>query len=120
MQGLEKILNRERMSVLEREGQDRMLAEGIFTEWRDRYVANLCGYIRLCRQAKEDKLAVPDPYRSPQWCNAAVHILTHADLEIQDYFLRALPVRKDVIVAAVLSDGGITRLDGMFVELPES
>lgn len=118
MQALGKLLYREHIASLKAEAFQRELAEAVFTEWRDLYIANLCAYIRTYREIRERGLSVPEPYRSPAWCSAAVHLLTIADLDIQDYFLRADPDLKDKLVAAVLADGGITRLDGFFAELP--
>ncbi len=97
---------------------DRQFAEAVFTEWRDRYVANLCGYIRTYNSAELVGIKLPAPYRSKEWCNAAIHLLTIPELSIQDRFLRAHPKVKDAMVAAVIADGGVENLDGSFVELP--
>lgn len=115
---LEQLLNRRMWADLHREAEERELGEAIFTEWRDRYVANLLGYMRTYRECKELGLNVGAPYRSIAWCNAAVQLMVIADLDVQDYFLRAAPAEKDRLVAAVLADGYVMRMDGFIAELP--
>ena len=118
MNAVAKFFAREQTCQWAEEARAREFATCLFTEWRDRYVANLCGYIRVYGQARLLGITLPAAYRSPAWCNAAVHILTVADLGVQDFFLRAAPAVKDRLVEAVLDDGGIENLNGFFEELP--
>lgn len=118
MSALEKIIRRQQTREEIEEGLDREIAEGVFKEWRDRYVAYLCAYIRTYAKAKEIGTPLPEPMHTPEWCNAAVHILTVAERGVQDRFLRSNLKHKSQMVQAVLDDGGVTDFNGRFVELP--
>lgn len=118
MSKVQQVLHAEFMAGLQEESIMREVGRGIFEDWRDRYAAYLCQYIRLYASARRGKAQVPEAEWSMAWCNAAVHLLTVGDELLQDFFLRADPRMKDRLVAAVLQDGGITNLAGFFVELP--
>lgn len=118
MTKLEKYLNPDLIGELKREAFNRAVAEGVFTEWRDTYVTNLLGYIRLYAAAQRRGVKLPPPYRSASWCNAAVLLLTAAPVDVQDHFLWAKIVERDGIVDCVLADGGVVDINGFFVELP--
>lgn len=115
---LQGLLRREFEAGLHEEGLRRQLADGVFTEWRDRYVSYLAEYIRLIAEAKRNGTVVPRGEPTPEWANAAIHWLTIPDLAMQDYFLRADPELKNRLVCAVLADGGMENSTGFFVELP--
>lgn len=118
MSALRKLIQRESNRELAIEGEQRQFADSLFTDWRDRYVAQLCRYIRLHDAVV--KVGRSEIMQGPPraWCNAAVHLLTHGDLEIQDRFMRADQKLKDAMVQAVIDDDGIADLNGRFVELP--
>ena len=118
MSSLGKILHREFVLEMIQEDEDRELGRQIFTEWRDRYVASLCAYLRLYIDADFYDVRLPEPYRDLDWCNAAVSILTIAPEDLQDYFLRSNDTIKNKLIAAVIADGGLTDLSGHFHEVP--
>ena len=115
---VKKLIHRKYVEALKAEWIERKFGYGLFTDWRNKYIADLCRHIRLCWEAKNAGLKISEVYPSPEWCNAAVLILTHADPETQDYFLRSDLDAKDEFVEAVLQDRGIERFDGFFVQLP--
>lgn len=117
MHALQKLLHRKTIEAMKEEGREREFGQALFTDWRDRYIALLCNHIRLSREAKGLGLT-EIPFPTIDWCNAAVHLLTHGELELQDYFLRASMEEKSELVRAVIQDQGIEQLDGFFVELP--
>lgn len=96
----------------------RTAAEWVFREWRNRYVAQLCAYIRTYTKAAEIGTELPTPLHSLEWCNAAVSILTVAPVDVQDAFLRSKMPVKNRMVAAVIEDGYVADLDGRMIELP--
>ena len=100
------------------EGRARKVVKEVFVEWRDRYVAELCAYLRLYTQAQLLGVTLQKPYRNREWCNAAVSMLTVSPEEVQDRFLRAPEAAKDVMVQAVIDDDGLTDLNGHFRQLP--
>jgi hypothetical protein len=112
------------MASLAELGRDRQFAEGVFREWRDRYVATLCAWMRLHIEIEERNKSFPDHDAitagepSRDWCNAAVHLLTVPGRDIQDEFLRADEATKSELVQAVLDDGGCENEFGHFVSLP--
>ncbi len=114
----EKHFYREQRTQMAKMAVARELGEAIFTEWRDTYMAKLLNYIRTYRICQERGLTVHRKPPTPEWCNAAIHILSVSDVEIQDYFLRADPDLKDKLVQAVIDDDGINRNDGYFAPLP--
>lgn len=118
MKNLEMLLAREEWKEIKAEGEARELGVQIFKEWKNRYSSALCAYMRLWDQASAigAKFVMKGPSRS--WCNAAVLILDSAEIEAQDRFLRGNTAMQGAMVEAVLSDGGIARLDGFFMELP--
>lgn len=117
MSELLQIIRREQVRELAEYAKTKAFAEAVFRDWRNLYVAKLCAYIRLQDTAARRKVKLP-VFRNRAWCNAAVHILTVADIEIQDRFLRATQGMKDRMVNAVLKDGGVFDLSESFVELP--
>lgn len=118
MSNLSALLHRELHRNLREEGFRRVLAEGVFTEWRDNLVSTYAKLIRTVREAKVAGYHVTQLEHGVDWCNAAIHWLTVPDVAMQDYFLRADPELKNKLVAAVLEDGGMETSTGFFVELP--
>src|SRR6266478_5093584 len=95
MSHFHKFIHTQEIHALQEEGIQRQVLEGLFQEHRDRLISAYCAYIRIHDEVKwrnsmfpKDKpILVPDPDR--EWCNAAAHILTVADENIQRYFLAA-------------------------------
>jgi hypothetical protein len=124
MNSLPRLLQRHRMATLAELGRQREFAEGVFSEWRDKYVATLCAWMWLIYEIEQRNKLFPndkpmdagEPSRS--WCNAAVHLLTIPGRDIQDEFLRADEKKKNEMVSAVIADGGVENEFGHFVELP--
>jgi hypothetical protein len=117
MSKLNKLINRKMWQEIAEEGEGRDLAKVMFIDWRDRYTAKLCEYIRLYGDAKLYGTPMATPYRSMEWCNAAVDLLTHAPEDIQSQFMLLSESDKDRWIAAVLEDGGVADLNGHFHEL---
>lgn len=118
MSALAKLLYQNSMREAAQEGDARDFARRFFIEWRDRYVASLCAYIRVYGSAEMHRITLPEPFRDRDWCNAAVQILTNCSEDIQDCFLRAGNSTKTAMVDAVLADGGVYDLNDHFQPLP--
>lgn len=125
MSTLQKIIRRTEIYELAEQRKRRQFAEGVFADWRDHYVASLCARMRLHDEIRRcnglfpqvQPIAPGEPSR--EWCNAAVLILTATgNPQLEDRFLRSSLSRKNELVAAVLSDGGLWDVNGFFVELP--
>ena len=115
---LAQLLDRELKRQLAAEGFQRERAEWVFTEWRDRYISALAASIRVQPEVQQAGIQVPRMEQSREWCSAAIHWLTVPDLGMQDYFLRADRELKNMLVRAVIEDGGMENMAGYFVELP--
>ena len=85
-------------------------------------IAAYCAQIRLWSEADrlnafhKDTRWRPAPPR-PEWCNAAVLLLSAAEDEVWRFYLAADPNVRNNLVIAVMTDGGIWRGDH-FSELP--
>lgn len=118
MSALSSLLHKEIMRELAIEGEERRIGQEIFKTLRERTIALLCGYLRIQWEAKKTGVKFPEIYHDPDWCNAAIQILTYCSFDVQDDFLRATDDRRTDLVCAVLADGGVTGLDDHFYELP--
>ena len=101
--------------IREAEADAKFGGEWLFAEWRQRYSALLCKAIRHAYAMRASgKLSGVDP----GWCNAAALILDNSSDETVDVFLRSKPERKNDLVRAVMSDGGMYNTRDHWVELP--
>jgi len=118
LSALEKLLWKQSINYRKPSAIERESAQQLFEAWRDRYAGSLARLMRVHAYIRKRQRPLPRGYPSAEWCNAAIHLLTVAPENIQDYFLRAGAVKKNKFVLAVLADGGIRNPRGVFIELP--
>lgn len=127
MSNLTDLLWKYEKRAMAEEGFQREVATGVFAEQRDRLMAALGAMMRLHSQIQQRntlfavarQFEYPEGMESRQWCNAALHLLTHADENVQRFFLASDHSIKRKLVQAVIDDGGIENLAGFWAELPE-
>jgi hypothetical protein len=122
----EALIYHEEMKVVAEERFNRDVLEAVFHEHRARLITTYCSLIRFAYEVRRRNAAFPKEkpiyhmagLPSPEWCNAAIHILVIAEQAVQRFFLAADAEKKDELVQAVLTDGGVRTGTGYFSELP--
>lgn len=128
MSNFGQLISRLERAELAKESFQSQVASSVFEEQRDILIAAYCAMIRLHYEIRRRNSALPTfkPFvlekkrddEDPDWCNAAVHILTIADQSVQRFFLISDMQIKSKMTQAVIDDQGMCRTDGFFVELP--
>ncbi len=135
MSNLNKAVHKLQWQELSLKREEDDIAEKIFQAQRNSLIAFYALALRvgakidsLRQQVEQWNASVPAKYARPvpadsaqsrEWFSAAILVLTHTDDETQKQFLTLSDALRNVLVQAVIDDGGIQSHDGARQEIPQ-